>query len=182
MHLTRRWTLNRTPYDPDLRRLRSDALATRARVASTPALRRDPVAAARATYWATVRYSTEDRTPAADAWCAPVLMRKGRPGHVLSALAGADVLDAVCQAMFRQTTTLGVRVSPVQRRSLHRDQIAVSVGQFHIDLAKRSIITLVCRVVSDEVLRAQLFRDLGEAATTADRDAARILLRRDHPV
>ena len=65
---------------------------------------------------------------AADVWCAPVLMRKGRPGHVLSALAAADVLDAVCQAIFRQTTTLGVRVSPVQRRSLHRDQIAVSVG------------------------------------------------------
>src|SRR5262249_13707840 len=41
-------------------------------------------------------------------------------------------------------------------------QIAVSVRQFHIDLSKRSIVTLVRRVIGDEILRAQLFRDLRE--------------------
>ncbi|HEX4661943.1 MAG TPA: nickel pincer cofactor biosynthesis protein LarC [Streptosporangiaceae bacterium] len=65
---------------------------------------------------------------AADAWCTPALMRKGRPGHVLSALAQADRLDVVCRAVFEQTTTLGVRISPVQRRSLSRDEVNVPVA------------------------------------------------------
>jgi pyridinium-3,5-bisthiocarboxylic acid mononucleotide nickel chelatase len=65
---------------------------------------------------------------AADAWCTPALMRKGRPGQVLSALAEADRLDVVCRAVFEQTTTLGVRISPVQRRSLSRDQVSVPVA------------------------------------------------------
>src|SRR6185312_13758222 len=65
---------------------------------------------------------------AADAWCSPALMRKGRPGQVLSVLVDPQRLDAVCRVIFEQTTTLGVRVSPVERRSLERDQIVVPVA------------------------------------------------------
>ena len=105
---------------------------------------------------------------AADAWCAPVLMRKGRPGHVLSALAGADVLDAVCQAMFRQTTTLGVRVSPVQRRSLHRDQIAVSVAGARVGV-KRGLL-------GETVVTAQPeYEDVRAAARLTGRPVAEVL-------
>jgi pyridinium-3,5-bisthiocarboxylic acid mononucleotide nickel chelatase len=105
---------------------------------------------------------------AADAWCAPVLMRKGRPGHVLSALAGADVLDAVCQAMFRQTTTLGVRVSPVQRRSLHRDQIAVSVAGARVSV-KRGLL-------GETVVTAQPeYEDVRAAARLTGRPVAEVL-------
>jgi len=105
---------------------------------------------------------------AADAWCAPVLMRKGRPGHVLSALAAADVLDAVCQAMFRQTTTLGVRVSPVQRRSLHRDQIAVSVGGAEVTV-KRGLL-------GETVVTAQPeYEDVRAAARLTGRPVAEVL-------
>jgi pyridinium-3,5-bisthiocarboxylic acid mononucleotide nickel chelatase len=67
-------------------------------------------------------------TGAADAWCTPALMRKGRPGHVLSAITDTDRVDAVCRAVFELTTTLGLRVSAVQRRSLRRDQVGVSAG------------------------------------------------------
>ena len=67
-------------------------------------------------------------TGAADAWCTPVLMRKGRPGHVLSAITDSDRVDAVCRAVFELTTTLGLRVSAVQRRSLRRDQVSVHAG------------------------------------------------------
>jgi len=105
---------------------------------------------------------------AADAWCAPVLMRKGRPGHVLSALAGADVLDAVCQAMFRQTTTLGVRVSPVERRSLHRDQIAVSVDGAEVSV-KRGLL-------GGTVVTAQPeYEDVRAAARLTGRPVAEVL-------
>jgi pyridinium-3,5-bisthiocarboxylic acid mononucleotide nickel chelatase len=73
---------------------------------------------------------------AADAWCTQALMRKGRPGHVLSALAAADRADAVCRAVFEQTTTLGLRISAVQRRSLPRDQVTVLAGGQQISVKR----------------------------------------------
>jgi uncharacterized protein (TIGR00299 family) protein len=66
---------------------------------------------------------------AADAWCAPVLMHKGRPGQVLTVLTPPSYLDAVCQAVFTQTSTLGLRVHAVQRRALPRDRITIQYGQ-----------------------------------------------------
>ncbi|MFG1884646.1 nickel pincer cofactor biosynthesis protein LarC [Micromonospora sp. NPDC049102] len=65
---------------------------------------------------------------AADAWCTPVLMRKGRPGQLLSVLVAPAQLDLVCRLVFTRTGTLGVRVSTVQRRRLRRDQIALPYG------------------------------------------------------
>jgi uncharacterized protein (DUF111 family) len=73
---------------------------------------------------------------AADAWCTPALMRKGRPGHVLSAITDADRVDAVCRAVFELTTTLGLRVSMVQRRSLDRDQVGVRVSGEEISVKR----------------------------------------------
>ncbi|WP_410588164.1 nickel pincer cofactor biosynthesis protein LarC [Amycolatopsis sp. lyj-23] len=62
---------------------------------------------------------------AADAWCASVTAPKGRPGVLLTALAAADRVDGVCAAVFAHTTTLGVRLSPVERRALPRDSVTV---------------------------------------------------------
>lgn len=73
---------------------------------------------------------------AADAWCAPVLMHKGRPGHVLTVLAAPSYLDAVCQAIFEQTSTLGLRVHTVQRRALSRDRIVVHYGQTRVGVKR----------------------------------------------
>jgi uncharacterized protein (TIGR00299 family) protein len=64
---------------------------------------------------------------AADAWLTPVVMRKGRPGHVVTALIGEEVVDAATRALFTQSTTLGVRLRPVRRRALPRDEVVVSV-------------------------------------------------------
>jgi hypothetical protein len=65
---------------------------------------------------------------ALDAWCTPALMHKGRPGQVLSVLSSGELVDAICQVIFRETTTLGVRMSPVRRRSLRRDAVTVEVA------------------------------------------------------
>jgi pyridinium-3,5-bisthiocarboxylic acid mononucleotide nickel chelatase len=71
---------------------------------------------------------------AADAWCTPALMRKGRPGQVLTVLAAEDRVDLLCRIVFEQTTTLGVRLSPVRRRSLRRDEVEVPLagGTVHV--------------------------------------------------
>jgi pyridinium-3,5-bisthiocarboxylic acid mononucleotide nickel chelatase len=73
---------------------------------------------------------------AADAWCSPALMRKGRPGQVLSILVEPQRLDAVCQMTFEQTTTLGVRISEVQRRSLRRDQVEVTLAGMPVSVKR----------------------------------------------
>ena len=73
---------------------------------------------------------------AADAWCTPALMRKGRPGQVLSVLAAASLLDTMCQVVFSCTSTLGVRVSAVQRRSLRRDEVEVLVAGSRVSVKR----------------------------------------------
>jgi uncharacterized protein (TIGR00299 family) protein len=64
---------------------------------------------------------------ALDVWTAPVQMKKGRPGIVLSALARPEVERAVAEAILRETSTLGVRVSAVRRHELEREQRVVRV-------------------------------------------------------
>ncbi|HWG93273.1 MAG TPA: nickel pincer cofactor biosynthesis protein LarC [Mycobacteriales bacterium] len=64
---------------------------------------------------------------AVDAWHAPVLMKKGRPGAVLTALAPPGALDAVAAAVLRETTTIGLRWWPAARRVLDRTWETVDV-------------------------------------------------------
>jgi pyridinium-3,5-bisthiocarboxylic acid mononucleotide nickel chelatase len=46
---------------------------------------------------------------ALDVWATPVVMKKGRPGLTMSALAPVERAEAVAHAMLRETTSLGVR-------------------------------------------------------------------------
>lgn len=65
---------------------------------------------------------------AIDAWLTPATMRGGRPAQIVSALAEADAVDSVVRELFRATTTLGVRVTEVERHSLPRDSVVVDVA------------------------------------------------------
>ncbi|MFL5302776.1 MAG: nickel pincer cofactor biosynthesis protein LarC [Anaeromyxobacteraceae bacterium] len=65
---------------------------------------------------------------AVDAWVAPVTMKKGRPGLVLSALADLAHRDAVARAFLAETTTLGVRCAPVERVELAREHVTVETA------------------------------------------------------
>jgi hypothetical protein len=64
---------------------------------------------------------------ALDVWVSPAQMKKGRPGIVFSALARPADERAVAEAILRETTTLGVRVSPARRWELAREWISVEV-------------------------------------------------------
>jgi uncharacterized protein (TIGR00299 family) protein len=55
-----------------------------------------------------------------DAWVTPVTMKKGRPGHVLSVLAQAELRGQVVAALLTESTTLGVRTYKVEREVLER--------------------------------------------------------------
>ncbi|OGU31674.1 MAG: TIGR00299 family protein [Ignavibacteria bacterium GWA2_55_11] len=56
-----------------------------------------------------------------DAFLIPVLMKKGRPGTLLSVLTDRKNLESVLSIVFRETTTLGVRITPTERRKVKRD-------------------------------------------------------------
>jgi uncharacterized protein (TIGR00299 family) protein len=64
---------------------------------------------------------------ALDVWTVPVQMKKGRPGFVLSALARPDAETAVADALLRETSALGVRVSRLERYELDREERVVRV-------------------------------------------------------
>jgi uncharacterized protein (TIGR00299 family) protein len=50
-----------------------------------------------------------------DAWVTPVVMKKGRPAHVVSALADPALAEQVAAAMTAETGTLGLRGATLDR-------------------------------------------------------------------
>jgi len=76
---------------------------------------------------------------AADAWIAPVTMKKGRPGHLLGAVVPEAARAAVEEALFRETSTLGVRAHRVERSVLDREvvEVATRYGPVRVKLGRR---------------------------------------------
>jgi len=62
-----------------------------------------------------------------DAWVTPVVMKKGRPAHVLSALVDPARRDAVISVMRAETGTLGVRGQRLTRWPVARSTEEVEV-------------------------------------------------------
>ncbi len=63
---------------------------------------------------------------AVDVVLVPVVMKKSRPGILLSCLATEDRKDAVIEVLFQETTTLGVRLHEVRRQVLTRRFVPVT--------------------------------------------------------
>ncbi|RBY77649.1 nickel pincer cofactor biosynthesis protein LarC [Geodermatophilus sp. TF02-6] len=75
---------------------------------------------------------------ASDAWLTPILMKKGRPAHTLSALCRPDAVAAVQAAVFATTSTIGLRVVPVGKVALERTSTSVEVlgGRVGVKVAR----------------------------------------------
>jgi len=75
---------------------------------------------------------------ALDAWATPIVMKKGRPAITVAALAPVEHADAVAHAMLRETTTLGVRRTPVTRAERPRRTVTVETayGPIPVKLAE----------------------------------------------
>jgi pyridinium-3,5-bisthiocarboxylic acid mononucleotide nickel chelatase len=76
---------------------------------------------------------------AADAWIAPVTMKKGRPGHLLGAVVPEAARAAVEDALFRETSTLGLRAYRVERSVLDREviEVATPYGPIRVKVGRR---------------------------------------------
>lgn len=65
---------------------------------------------------------------AVDAWVVPVIGKSGRPAQIISVLAAPSAEQAIRQTLVAETSTLGVRVTPVRRWMLSRTWVEVQVG------------------------------------------------------
>jgi pyridinium-3,5-bisthiocarboxylic acid mononucleotide nickel chelatase len=65
-----------------------------------------------------------------DAYLYPIVMKKGRPGILLSVLVERAKIDNILEIVFRETTTIGVRIQPIERKKLARTskQVNTSFG------------------------------------------------------
>ncbi len=105
---------------------------------------------ARADRVATIAFEVDDQTPedlatgleilrdradVLDVFVAPVLGKKNRQAQHVTILARSDAEDAVIEAAFEQTTTLGLRVHHTLRRTLERRMH--QVGETRVKVADR---------------------------------------------
>jgi pyridinium-3,5-bisthiocarboxylic acid mononucleotide nickel chelatase len=65
---------------------------------------------------------------ALDVWTSPVIMKKGRPGFVVHAIARSADSRAVADALLTETSALGVRMCTYERVELDRSFVQVSIG------------------------------------------------------
>ncbi|MDH4068884.1 MAG: nickel pincer cofactor biosynthesis protein LarC [Ignavibacteria bacterium] len=76
---------------------------------------------------------------AQEAYLTPVIMKKGRPGIVLTALVNRMKLDDVIRCFHTETTTIGLRIRPANRRKLPRRQrtINTTLGPVSVKVIER---------------------------------------------
>lgn len=105
---------------------------------------------------------------AADAWLVPILMKKGRPAHVLSVLTRPGNVPALRDLVFALTSTIGLRATAVGRWALDRGwtDVAVAGQRVAVKVAHRGdVITHA----------APEFEDVRAAATALGRPAREVL-------
>jgi pyridinium-3,5-bisthiocarboxylic acid mononucleotide nickel chelatase len=95
---------------------------------------------------------------ARDAFIIPVIMKKGRPGILLTAMASQQEADKITQLILRETTTIGVRYKIMNRRVLPRTvrMIDTPFGKVRMkEIEREGTIHLVpefdeCRRIAEE--------------------------------
>ena len=116
-----------------------------------------------------------------DAWITPILMKKGRPAHTVSALVDPVLADQVAAVLVAETGSLGVRGSTLQRWPRARTErrvdveglpVRVKVGAGRTKVEHDDAVRVARRTglpLREVVVRAELAarRDDGPAPLTA---------------
>ena len=94
-----------------------------------------------------------------DVWCHAIMMKKDRPGIMLSVLCETFAEEECAELIFRETTTLGIRRSVCERHVLERSlrtidtgvgQVAVKVGERNGDVLNVKIEFEDARKIAEE--------------------------------
>lgn len=97
---------------------------------------------------------------ALDVWTTAVQMKKQRPGFTVSVLASSGDIDLIAAVLFRESTTIGFRITMVERRVLDREFLKVTTEYGDVRLK-------IARFNGDIVNVAPEFEDLRLAAKNA---------------
>src|SRR6059036_3580143 len=99
---------------------------------------------------------------ALDVFLTPVVMKRSRPGVVLTALGPPGLADALARVLFEETTTIGVRWSEWRRARLDREMVTLTTAYgalpFKISRLDGRIVTVtpefadVARIARDKAL------------------------------
>jgi len=75
---------------------------------------------------------------AQDVSLSPIIMKKGRPAILLSVLTDRSKADALLDIIFRETTSIGVRILEVGRKKLRRDikEVDTVYGRVRVKVSK----------------------------------------------
>jgi pyridinium-3,5-bisthiocarboxylic acid mononucleotide nickel chelatase len=63
-----------------------------------------------------------------DAYLVPIIMKKGRPGTLLSVMVSKPKLDEIASTIYAQTSTIGLRIQPIGRRKLPRREVEIQTS------------------------------------------------------
>lgn len=116
---------------------------------------------------------------AADAWLTPIIMKKGRPGHVVTVLADQALVPALSTVLTTETGSLGVRSRPVDRWPTARHFDSVDVDGHPVRIKVTPARTKVEHDDAAEVAK-RTGRPLREVVSLAE-EAARRRHRAPHP-
>lgn len=75
---------------------------------------------------------------ALDCWFTPIQMKKNRPATMVSILCDFDKKEIFSELLYTETTTLGIRVSEVERNCLPREivKVATEFGEIDVKIAR----------------------------------------------
>ena len=104
---------------------------------------------------------------ALDAWITPILMKKGRPAHIVSVLAAPARVPSLGAVLLRETGSIGFRHHVVDRSSQPRRTESVTV---HGQSIRVKITSHTAKAEHDDVVRAAaaLGRPAREVAAEAE--------------
>jgi len=117
---------------------------------------------------------------AQDAYLLPIIMKKGRPAILLSVLTERAKTNTMLDTIFRETTSIGVRIQEVRRMKLSREirKIDTAYGTVAVKISKRGkeILTVTpeyedCRKIAEEQ-QIPLKQVMEEARTAFSRRGA----------
>ena len=92
---------------------------------------------------------------ALDVYATPIQMKKGRPGSLLTVLGRPADRSALCDVVFRETTTIGVRFAVMGRDTLERASHAVALegGVVRMKVATRRGVVVNAAPEFDDCVR-----------------------------
>jgi uncharacterized protein (TIGR00299 family) protein len=117
---------------------------------------------------------------AQDAWLVPIVMKKGRPAVTIRVLCSTDRADAMRRILFRETGTLGVRASAVDKTVLERSSGKVETRYGAVGIKIGQVEGRVVSVAPEYEDCARVARETGVPLREVFEEAVR-LARGEHP-